>query len=107
MINYNELKSSELKSNEINNNLEEEVELFSLNGLRQMQIIDINVGRILGNIYDLKIDCDNFKIVSIYVLRDRPKLFGNVDLVEIPWENIKKIGIDVILVDCECKNDKL
>lgn len=83
----------------------EESELFSLNGIREMQIVDINLGKILGTIYDLKIDCDNYKIVSIYILKGRPKIFGNAEVIEVPWENIKKIGVDVILVDCDYKRN--
>lgn len=80
-----------------------EMNLFSLNAVKDMQVIDINEGRMLGTIYDFKINCDNYKILSIFLLKDKPKIFGNTDLIEIPWENIVKIGTDVIIVRCDDK----
>ena len=80
-----------------------EVNLFSLNAIRDMQVIDINEGRMLGTIYDLKINCDTYKILSIFLVKDKPKIFGNNDLIEIPCENIIKIGTDVIIVKCDDK----
>lgn len=80
-----------------------ELSMFSLNALKEMEIIDTNLGKTLGTIYDLKLDCDNFNIISILILKDKPKIFGAVDFIEIPWEKIKKIGYDVILVECDDK----
>ena len=44
--------------------MEEEM-LHSINAMRTMEIIDINTGRKLGFIKDIKIDCNENKIVSI------------------------------------------
>ncbi|GKX66601.1 YlmC/YmxH family sporulation protein [Inconstantimicrobium mannanitabidum] len=80
-----------------------ELNMFSLNALKEMEIIDVNLGKVLGTIYDLKLDCDNFNIVSLLIIKEKPKIFGTVDFIEIPWEKIQKIGYDVILVDCDDK----
>ncbi|WP_446899431.1 YlmC/YmxH family sporulation protein [Clostridium sp. LBM24168] len=85
------------------NNIEEENSLYSLASLRSMEIIDINTGAKLGFIKDLKIDCENSRILSIILPSQTSKIswFGKNDDVELPWDNVKKIGIDVLLVDAE------
>ncbi len=73
--------------------------LYSLGNLRSMEIIDINTGTKLGFIKDLKIDCDEYKIISIILPSQKMSWFGKSDDIEIPWENVKKIGVDVLLID--------
>ncbi|OAA82698.1 YlmC/YmxH family sporulation protein [Clostridium ljungdahlii] len=81
--------------------MELEGDLFSLTNLRNMEIIDINTGAKLGFIKDLKINCEEHKIISIILPSQTFKisLFGKNEDIEIPWGNVKKIGVDVILVD--------
>lgn len=79
--------------------MEEEKALYSIGNLRSMEIIDINTGTKLGYIKDLKINCDNYRIISIILPSQKISWFGKSDDIEIPWENVKKIGIDVILID--------
>lgn len=81
--------------------MELEGDLFSLANLRNMEIIDINTGAKLGFIKDLKINCEEHKIISIILPSQTFKisLFGKNEDIEIPWDNVKKIGVDVILVD--------
>ncbi|ADK14302.1 MULTISPECIES: YlmC/YmxH family sporulation protein [Clostridium] len=81
--------------------MELEGDLFSLTNLRNMEIIDINTGAKLGFIKDLKINCEEHKIISIILPSQTFKisLFGKNEDIEIPWDNVKKIGVDVILVD--------
>ncbi len=76
-------------------------DLFSLTNLRNMEIIDINTGAKLGFIKDLKINCEEHRIVSIILPSQifKISLFGKNENLEIPWDNVKKIGVDVILVD--------
>lgn len=84
-------------------NMEEDNSLYSLTNLRSMEIVDINTGAKLGFIKDLKIDCDENRILSIILPSQTAKvsLFGKNEDIELPWENVKKIGIDVLLVDGE------
>ncbi len=73
--------------------------MFAINNLRQMEIIDINSGSKLGYIKDLKVDCEDYRIISILLPTQKSSWFNKNNSVEIPWEKIKKIGVDVILVD--------
>ncbi|MBU3216213.1 YlmC/YmxH family sporulation protein [Clostridium estertheticum] len=73
--------------------------MFAINNLRQMEIIDINSGSKMGYIKDLKVDCDDYKIVSILMPTQKSSWFNKNNSIEIPWEKVKKVGVDVILVD--------
>lgn len=73
--------------------------MYSLNSLRSMEIIDINTGCKLGYIKDLVVDCDNYKIISILVPNQNAGWFSKNNDIEIPWSQITKIGVDVILID--------
>ncbi|AKN29393.1 hypothetical protein Ccar_00480 [Clostridium carboxidivorans P7] len=79
--------------------MEDEKGLYSISNLRSMEIIEINTGAKLGFIKDLKVDCDESKVISIILPSGKMSWFGKSDDIEIPWENIKKIGIDVVLVE--------
>ncbi|GKU25290.1 YlmC/YmxH family sporulation protein [Clostridium folliculivorans] len=80
-----------------------ELNMHSLNNLRVMEVVDINLGAKLGYIRDLKIDCDESKIVSILIPVQKSNWFGKMDMLEIPWEDVVKIGVDVILVNSKEK----
>ncbi|MBE6070915.1 MAG: YlmC/YmxH family sporulation protein [Clostridium butyricum] len=75
-----------------------ELELHSINGMRNMEVIDILTGSKIGFIRDLKIDCDTNKVISLILPGEVKSWFGKEDEREIPWGNIVRIGIDVILV---------
>jgi YlmC/YmxH family sporulation protein len=73
--------------------------MFSINNLRQMEIIDINSGSKMGYIKDLRVDCDDYRIISILLPSIKSSWFNKNNSIEIAWEKVKKIGVDVILVD--------
>ena len=73
--------------------------MYAINNLRQMEIIDINSGSKMGYIKDLKVDCEDYRIISILMPTQKSSWFNKNNSVEIPWEKVKKIGVDVILVD--------
>jgi YlmC/YmxH family sporulation protein len=75
-----------------------ELELHSLNALRNMEVIDILTGTKIGFIKDLKIDCNENKIVSLILPREIKTWFAKEEEKEILWKDIIKIGRDVILV---------
>ena len=81
--------------------MENEKGLYSIGNLRAMEIIEINTGAKLGFIKDLKVDCDECKVISIILPSGKMSWFGKSDDIEIPWQNIKKVGIDVVLVDSD------
>lgn len=69
--------------------------------LRQKQVINIADGKRLGYVYDIEMDLSDGRVDSL-VIPGEGKLLGvfgkNSDYI-IPWENIKKIGRDTILVE--------
>jgi len=70
---------------------------------RQKEVININDGRRLGFVGDVEINFEEGRLEAI-IIPVSGKLFGIIgkesDIV-IPWEKIKKIGEDIILVDVD------
>lgn len=75
-----------------------DLELHSLNAMRNMEVIDILTGSKIGYISDFKIDCDTNKIVSLILPGEIKSWFSKEEHMEISWSDIVKIGSDVILV---------
>lgn len=73
--------------------------IFSIASIKSLEVIDINSGAKLGFIKDLKIDCDNHKVISIIIPSSRVGWFSRYNDIEIEWSKIRKIGIDVVLVE--------
>lgn len=68
---------------------------------KQKEVISINEGKILGFVVDVQADFENGEIHEIIVAKTG-RLFSGVfgkNNIAIPWEKIKKIGEDVILVE--------
>ena len=74
-----------------------------LQELHRKDVIQQKTGENLGCIDDIVFSQDTAKIESV-VLYGRRRLFGLLgrddDLV-IPWEKLKSIGADVVMVDAE------
>jgi len=75
--------------------------------LKSKEIVNIKDGACLGCVNDLDIDTDCASICAI-VIRGRPRCFGLLgyeDNIRIPWNCIRIIGQDTILVECDfcCK----
>lgn len=75
--------------------------LHAMGNLRAMEVIDIKSGTRLGFIKDFKIDTSEYRIISLVMPNQIQKLswFNKSDNIEIPWEKVVKIGVDVILID--------
>ena len=71
-----------------------------LSDLQGKDIVNVNDGTKIGSIIDVIID-NNGSIVSMIVQGNKffSNLFSSKNDVEIKWEQIKKIGEDVILVN--------
>ena len=82
-----------------------ELELHSLNAMRNMEVIDILSGTKIGFIRDFKINCDDNKIISLILPGEIKSWFGKEDQKEILWKDIIKIGKDVILVNSKDEID--
>ncbi len=76
--------------------------MAKISEFRQKEVVDIHTGKKLGYVCDIELDCESGKIISITV--PSGKIFSSMikhcDKI-IPWDRIKKIGGDIILVDCE------
>jgi YlmC/YmxH family sporulation protein len=69
--------------------------------LQSKDVVSVGDGKRLGSIGDLEIDTDS-GLISALVIPSQGRFFGMVgggqDYV-VPWNQIVKIGTDVILVD--------
>ena len=72
---------------------------FSLNDLKTMEVIDVSIGAKVGYINDFVIDTDTLRVLSIIVSYTKGSWFFKNNYLEIPWDKIINIGLDVILVD--------
>lgn len=71
--------------------------------MKQKEVVNVIDGCRLGYLCDVEIDLYCGKIVSIIVPGQRKifGIFGKDVEYEIPWECIKKIGEDIILVEVD------
>lgn len=63
------------------------------------EVIDVESGVRLGYVYDAEIDVETGRVQALYV-PGRARFFGLLGREEdmvIPWQNIEKIGDDIIL----------
>jgi YlmC/YmxH family sporulation protein len=77
--------------------------MYRTSDLKQKEVINISDGRRLGFICDVEIDLESGKIDAI-VIPGSGRLFGLIGKDNefiIPWERIKKIGEDIVLVDLD------
>lgn len=68
-----------------------------LSDLQSKDIVDINTGIKIGKIIDASIE-NNGNLKCLIVLKNKLINFFNNNEVEILWNQIEKIGDDVILV---------
>ena len=68
---------------------------------KHKEVINIRDGKRLGFVQDVCANLDDGTITSIIVPGSNKvlSLFSNVNDIVIPWQNIKCIGDDVILVE--------
>lgn len=75
---------------------------MNLSELQDKEVIDISTGRRVGSIIDVIIDRKGG--ISKLLLEDRKptkRLFAqSKDNIDLTWNQIIKIGDDIILVDC-------
>ena len=69
-----------------------------LSDLQSKDIVNVKDGKKIGNIIDVKIDNKGY-MVALIIQKNKFTLFRGNDEEEINWNQIKKIGEDVILVD--------
>ncbi|HGH7178486.1 YlmC/YmxH family sporulation protein [Bacillus cereus] len=76
------------------------MKVIRISELQMKDVINISDGKRLGNIGDIEIDINTGKVQSIIITKQARMLgiFGKDVEIVIPWEEIMKIGEDVILV---------
>jgi YlmC/YmxH family sporulation protein len=69
--------------------------------LKQKEVININDGRRLGLVSDMEINMETGNLEAIVIPAGGKFLgfFSKENDIVIGWSSIRKIGIDVILVD--------
>ncbi len=71
-----------------------------LSDLQNKDIVNVSDGRNIGNIIDVKIDERNGAIIAL-VVEPSKKMMSFINRgqdQEVAWQNIERIGEDVILV---------
>lgn len=83
-------------------------DIILLSQLRQMEVVDISEGRRLGFIGDIVFNEDFTKIETLVIPSQNGLLsfFKKKDEIHIKWNQIKTIGIDIILVDTAGKSGR-
>lgn len=79
--------------------MENDLILYSVNAIRSMEVVDISTGSKLGYVRDYKVDLSTNKVVSLFLPSNSKGWFTREEDIEIPWEKIVKIGVDVLIVD--------
>lgn len=69
--------------------------------LRNKEIINVEDGKRLGFVCDMEFDLSNGTVSALIVPHKIGfwSIFRKNDEYVIPWENIKKIGDDIIIVE--------
>ena len=53
----------------------------------------------MDNEYDFKVDINTKKIISIFLPSPVKSWFNKAEDIELSWDKIVKIGVDVLIVD--------
>ena len=71
-----------------------------LSDLQNKDVVNIIDGKFVGNIIDIMINSSNGIMESLIIEKSKffVSLFSNKNEIEIKWNQIEKIGEDVILV---------
>ncbi|GLH63334.1 YlmC/YmxH family sporulation protein [Parageobacillus sp. G301] len=74
--------------------------MMRISEFQTKDVVNVANGKKLGNIGDIDIDLETGQIQSLIILGSGKVLglFGREEATVIPWQNIVKIGADVILV---------
>ncbi len=77
--------------------------MFRISDLRRKDVINENDGRKLGYVHDIEIDINTGSVDAIVIPGESRFLgfFVRSEEVVLPWERIKKIGLDVIIIGDE------
>ena len=80
--------------------------LYSLNAIRNMEVVDISTGSKIGYVKDFKLDVNSKRIIAIFLPSPVKSWFNKGDDIELSWDKIVKIGVDVLIVDASSVIDE-
>ena len=67
--------------------------------LKEKQVVSLSDGKLLGNVCDVEIDVENGRLTAIVVQGEKSfGFFGKEEEYVVMWEDIEKIGDDIIIV---------
>ena len=71
--------------------------------LQKKEVINLSNGRRLGFVYDVEVDLEQGSVISVVVPGQNRffRLFWKYEEFVIPFDQIKKIGDDIILVEMD------
>ena len=72
--------------------------MFNASEFRSKEVISIADGERLGFVCDMEIDKQTGHILTLIVPCKDKKFFSKQNGIKIPWENVSKIGDDIIFV---------
>ena len=74
---------------------------MKLSDLQRKDIVNLNNGKKVGRIVDVEIDATNGNMISLIVEKGKyfRNLFNSESEVLVKFDQIKKMGEDVILID--------
>ena len=81
---------------------------MTLSELRTKEVIDVQDGRRLGKVMDLEFSVEDSRITALVVPSETSflqSLRGEKCGLVIPWEAVRRIGDDVILVTTHSRPD--
>lgn len=80
------------------------MQFFKISDLGLRDIVNLVDGAKLGPVKDVHIDLETGKVLSLVLSSGNRKYFGLMSAGKdtvVPWEKIKKIGVDTVLVEVE------
>jgi len=73
--------------------------LYTVRELECKDVINICDGKILGHVTDIELEGEQGRVCAFLVSNGLGFWIGSRDLLRIPWEQVKCIGEDTILVE--------
>jgi len=81
-------------------------EMLKISDLRLREVVNVLDGRRLGFVHDLDIDLEEGRVRGFTVIEQQGRLFGILggnSEIYIAWEQVIRIGTDVILVEIDSR----
>ncbi|MTI95023.1 MAG: YlmC/YmxH family sporulation protein [Firmicutes bacterium] len=74
---------------------------MKISDLKSLRVVNLENGKVLGRIHDLVLDVNEGTVKAMILPGEgKWRLFSSTEKeLEVPWEKIRKLGKDVILVE--------